>query len=1174
MNRTRAVVLLTVFAVALASPSQAPAALYVTNIAYAKRDVSPQDYYADDVSNNYYQVVGRVTSPSYATNATELFIQDTNDNVGILVLTASFPTNFPLGAAVTAVGRISQANGLRAIGPEFVTHLTNNGLPAVSVPPVCSAVTTILANAETFEGTYIIVSNVNIVSGTWPEWNRSSTLVITDLTGQINLRIDTGTDADGQPAPTNTFQVKGILSQYDTSAPPDGGYEILVRYYSDLVQNVGQEPPALYIENSGTLYVAVSQPLAVSVLGQDRNAADVLVLGTNQSPAGSAFTDFGNREGRLTWTPDASFVGTTNTVTFSVSDGTATNTASIDIYVLSEEEANIVVNEIHWDPHPSLGDANGDGFVDTTQDEFVEIVNNNAGPVDISGWVLRKPSAILFTLPHTVVSGKAAVVVFGGGIPVGTFGNSTVYTPTSSWNGLTNPDNTNAVLNLLNSNGVPISSYDYNSFGTPDQSITRNPDFTGDYVLHTTAISFLRYSPGTMADGRAFSGSGVTNMPPLIEPIPNKLVSVGSRIVIPVNSLDPEWNTITLSVSNAPASASFADNGDGTGVLAYTGLVAEAGSNFIIGVYAGDGVTNATTTFVLSVLETKFSGLMINEYLPDPDVLGAYVDANNDGVTNAPDDEFVEILNNSTGSLDMAGCMIFDAAQRRHTFFSQIVPTGGSIVVFGGGSIASFTNPPAQVASTGGLGINNDTDTITLYSPSTSIIDQVSHSIQISAQSWTRFPDGQGGCTNEHLVVSGYALRASPGLRVDGMPFLPNMPSVTITNPPSNVTVSNSVDSYDVQGTVSTTTVGQLIWTNSLTGIAGTIAVATNWTIGGVALATGVNSITVSGTNSVGLSASDSVSITRLAPPSGECGVIISEYVEGSSYNKAVEIYNGTGSSIDLLADEYYLMIYFNASTTAGQSYALSGTIASGDAYVVVAGSADATLLSYADELAGTTAWFNGDDAVELRSGGTNGPVVDSIGQVGVDPGSAWGTEPNTTVNHTLRRKATVDAGDTVSTDAFDPATEWDAFAQDTFDGLGTHTNNCPAGLPDQDGDGMSDDYEITYFGGATNGVPNIDSDTDLVVNLDEYYSDTVPVGAIGHTNFLKVDAISNVNQRFITFLSFTSRLYSFQAASNLVGPNAWADLVTDIPGSNAPISFTDTNFVPWRSYRIKARVP
>ena len=59
------------------------------------------------------------------------------------------------------------------------------------------------------------------------------------------------------------------------------------------------------------------------------------------------------------------------------------------------------------------------------------------------------------------------------------------------------------------------------------------------------------------------------------------------------------------------------------------------------------------------------------------------------------------------------------------------------------------------------------------------------------------------------------------------------------------------------------------------------------------------------------------------------------------------------------------------------------------------------------------------------------------IGQIGVDPGTEWGTGLTSTADNTLRRKASVEAGDANGSDAFDPAVEWDGFATDTFDGLG-----------------------------------------------------------------------------------------------------------------------------------------
>jgi predicted extracellular nuclease len=164
--------------------------------------------------------------------------------------------------------------------------------------------------------------------------------------------------------------------------------------------------------------------------------------------------------------------------------------------------------------------------------------------------------------------------------------------------------------------------------------------------------------------------------------------------------------------------------------------------------------------------------------------------------------------------------------------------------------------------------------------------------------------------------------------------------------------------------------------------------------------------------------------------------LFFSEYVEGSSNNKALELYNGTGAPVDLAAGGYAVKMYFNGSATAGLTIALSGTVASGDVFVLAQASASAAILAQADQT-NASGWFNGDDAIELVKGAT---VVDSIGQVGFDPGTEWGTGLTSTADNTLRRKDTIAAGDPVSNDAFDPAVQWDGYPTDTFDGLGSHS--------------------------------------------------------------------------------------------------------------------------------------
>ena len=189
-----------------------------------------------------------------------------------------------------------------------------------------------------------------------------------------------------------------------------------------------------------------------------------------------------------------------------------------------------------------------------------------------------------------------------------------------------------------------------------------------------------------------------------------------------------------------------------------------------------------------------------------------------------------------------------------------------------------------------------------------------------------------------------------------------------------------------------------------------------------------------------------------------DMSLIISEYVEGSSNNKAIELYNNSGSSIDLAAGNYTLEFYFNGNTTAGTTIPLTGTIADGEVFVIADNDAAPEILNEAD-FTSTSSFFNGDDAIVLKE---NGTVVDSLGQIGNDPGSQWGSGDISTQNNTLRRNKDVTEGNTNPNDSFDPSLEWSGFPQDTFDGLGVYdgTNGGNGGGNGGNGD-ITPIYEI-----------------------------------------------------------------------------------------------------------------
>ena len=106
--------------------------------------------------------------------------------------------------------------------------------------------------------------------------------------------------------------------------------------------------------------------------------------------------------------------------------------------------------------------------------------------------------------------------------------------------------------------------------------------------------------------------------------------------------------------------------------------------------------------------------------------------------------------------------------------------------------------------------------------------------------------------------------------------------------------------------------------------------------------------------------------------------LIISEYVEGNGNNKAIELYNGTGSDLDL--SNYLIELYTNGSKTKQASLNLTGTLAHGETYVIYNNQANAALKAKGDLQNGTVTAFNGDDVLLLKK---STEVVDSFGQLG-----------------------------------------------------------------------------------------------------------------------------------------------------------------------------------------------
>ena len=177
------------------------------------------------------------------------------------------------------------------------------------------------------------------------------------------------------------------------------------------------------------------------------------------------------------------------------------------------EEVNVpavVIHEIHADPHPTEGDANGDSSVSSTQDEFVELVNTTFDEIDVSGWTLSDLVGVRHTFAGgSVIPPREAAVVFSGGSPTGDFGhaddNGLVFTASSGQLGL---NNTGDTLTLRDDSSNVIQAVTYGSEGGNDVSLTRGVDLSNAPVDDHDAVSAsgARYSPGAWAaDGLPFA---------------------------------------------------------------------------------------------------------------------------------------------------------------------------------------------------------------------------------------------------------------------------------------------------------------------------------------------------------------------------------------------------------------------------------------------------------------------------------------------------------------------------------------------------------------------------------------------------------------------------------------------------------------------------------------------
>jgi endonuclease I/chitodextrinase len=301
---------------------------------------------------------------------------------------------------------------------------------------------------------------------------------------------------------------------------------------------------------------------------------------------------------------------------------------------------------------------------------------------------------------------------------------------------------------------------------------------------------------------------------------------------------------------------------------------------------------------------------------------------------------------------------------------------------------------------------------------------------------------------------------------------------------PGGVTPDTQVPSTPTALTVGTktTTSIALSWTASTdnVGVTGynvyqgttlvTTVTSTSATITGLTAST-TYSFSVKAKDAAGNLSASSTSVSATTNAVGATELFFTEYVEGTSNNKALEISNKTAGAISL--STYSIKKQTNGAGAWSTGITLTGTLASNGKFVIVNSAISSACYSTTAANLSTAAAemaFNGNDAIGLFK---NGVLIDIIGVFN-------GGLADFSIDETIRRKATV----TGPTTTFNKTTQWDVYGLDTCSGIGNRLAQTKITQ-----EIIADIVDFKLFPNPSNGEFNINFENRSAVYTLEIYS-------------------------------------------------------------------------------------
>jgi hypothetical protein len=705
--------------------------------------------------------------------------------------------------------------------------------------------------------------------------------------------------------------------------------------------------------------------------------------------------------------------------------------------------AQLVINELLYDPSPG-NDVNQDGEANTSQDEFVEIVNTGNVSVNISGYQITDLSGNFFEFPAgSMISANEAIVVFGGGNPAATLNGVSVFVGAPSLN------NSGDTITLQDSSFTQVDQVRYEDNSSDDESLNRSPELVGGFQPHTTiAGSVGSESPGTDVTGASFG-----------DPLPSIMLSPATSSIR--ESGAGSTTTLTVNLPEAPATYPLIVNltsDDLTEATVPPTLSITSGltATFLV-TGVDDPDPDGAREVSISAVAEGFRGAVATVTVTDDGDVGTeagsplLITQYHEGFSN---NKYVELTNVSDAEIDLGNFILTRWSNASTEDFktdgnfpssqlalSGILPAGASFIVANPSATTPVLAGAADVTSD--ITFYNGNDSVVLYQGDTGETANIVDAISVTA-------DGNEG--NDTSVVrqntlTGFNLDAGSTFRdfpvvwqevsigeVDSSALGTNNfigSSVLGKNSPlvgfkaTSVTVNEADGTADIEVEILNPDGAAVTVSIVLDDINSTVAPADigNFVSRTVAFPAGAQSgdtrvITVtladdseqetaetaifllsdltsngdariSGASAFNLNIQDNDTVI---PP-----VYISEIADpGDNFEgRFVELFNPTNEDIDLGSGNWNIVYYVNGSSN-GRAIPLSGTIPAKGTFVIANNSVNFAA-SYPDaplpDQESSTINSNGDDNIELRFGGdqSTGALVDVYGKPGTDgTGEIW----------------------------------------------------------------------------------------------------------------------------------------------------------------------------------------